>query len=290
MVDKIHPIVSVSMVVRNEARYIRGALTALINQSLGDCEVVIVDNGSTDGTYEICQEFVKHGVILIAESRNLGIAALRNMSWSRCHGEYIFFTDGDCQPSLNWLERGVEFFKEDPSIGGVEGKTFYQYEGVVTISDYNTKNFFAGEYLTCNVAYRHSVLEQCGGFDESFRCGHEDRDLAIRVQKNNQISFDDQMIVCHKTKRMSAKTIFARTNRSYDQVRLLKKHGKKARGLRGVIYPEHLLTIFCPFLLITHFAYRSRRDIWIGLAKYLSLIYERVIIWRAGLELRIWIL
>lgn len=89
--------ISVILPVFNEEKYIKATLDSIINQSFTDFEVIVVDDGSTDGTLKIVEETFKDSSIphKIIHQENRGVSSARNRGISLSCGEYIVFLDGD---------------------------------------------------------------------------------------------------------------------------------------------------------------------------------------------------
>ncbi len=289
--------VSVIVIVKNEEHCIRRCLAALLAQSYPEFEILLVDNGSTDGTRKIIRSFSDQRIKYIYEPYEHSIAELRNKGIRASTGNYIFFTDGDCVPSIFWLKEGLRTFQVNVC-AGVEGKTFYESPGRITIADINTHQFETGEFMTCNIAYMRNILEKVQLFDPMFRHGSEDRDLAFRVMKIDKIVFSPDMLVAHQKKRLTPKSLFERTKRVEDKVYLIKKHGwgtHRKHGPTGwprarILNIESLLIILCPPFLILTERYTSCNDILLGFFKYLSYIYERLLIWKSAIKHRVFVL
>ena len=281
--------ISIVITVKNECRYIKNCLDALFKQSYQDFEIIIIDNGSTDGTGEIVNLSKDNRVRYFYEPSRCGIAALRNLGIKKTMGEYVFFTDGDCMPSKHWLEEGLRILETGEYVG-VEGKTYYESQRISTISDYNTHQFIAGGFATCNVAYTQKILEKVGYFDPFFKYGHEDRDLAFRVMKFGKIYFSEDMLVSHQKKKLSIKSLFNRAKRAENMVYFIKKHGRYARVYKNILYPKNLLVILCPPLLILGTCYSTFYDLIFGFLEYIYLIYERALIWKAAIKYRIFVI
>ena len=281
--------VSIVTIVRNEARFMINYLDALSNQEFTDFEAIIIDNGSTDRTVSIINNHKDSRIRLYSVKDDIGLGALRNEGLQHCKGTYVFFTDGDCMPSRYWLTEGLRSFKNGDCLG-VEGRTFYQYHAIITMSDYNTESLTSGRYMTCNMAYRRDTLVNLDGFDPNCFHNHEDRELALRVLKLGVIHYCNDMLVCHQNKTLTVGAVLKRSMRAESIVYIMKHHKKSFRWFERIIYPQHLLIIFFPFLLLTHYSYRSTHDIYIGLFKYLSLFLERFVIWRAAIRNRIFLI
>lgn len=95
--------VSVILTAYNEEKYIKKAIESVINQTLEDIELIVVNDGSTDTTLDIINEF-KDKRIRIINHENIGPGASRNKAMKMARGEYIAFIDGDDWFDLNALE------------------------------------------------------------------------------------------------------------------------------------------------------------------------------------------
>ncbi len=112
-------IVKVSVIIPayNTEKYIAKCLSSLVNQTLKDIEIIVVDDGSTDGTKSIISQFaVKDKRIKIIEQCNKGPSAARNTGIKAAQGEYIGFVDADDWVDNDFYERlysGAKKFNSD---------------------------------------------------------------------------------------------------------------------------------------------------------------------------------
>ncbi len=281
--------VSVILIVYNERKYIKKCIDALLRQSFLDFEIIVVDNGSTDGTGEIINSYNVTRIKYYVENSRCGLSKLRNIGIEKSVCEYVFFTDGDCIPNKYWLEEGLRAL-QDRKYVGVEGKTYYESANT-TISNVVMESY-KGFYLTCNIGYRREVMDRINYFDTNFMYGHEDRDLAIRALKYGEICFSEDMIVVHQLKRLSIRKLFTLAKRAGNMVYLLKVNGKGAGGQlrKNILYPNNLLIILFPPLLVFGKTFRSGYDFILAFFQYFAYIYERIIIWEAAIKYRIFIL
>ncbi|MBR6023768.1 MAG: glycosyltransferase family 2 protein [Methanobrevibacter sp.] len=99
--------ISLILPVFNEEKYIKATLDSIINQSFTDFEVIVVDDGSTDGTLKIVEEIFKNSAIphKIIHQENMGVSSARNRGISLSCGEYIVFMDGDDYILTNHLSQ-----------------------------------------------------------------------------------------------------------------------------------------------------------------------------------------
>ena len=90
------PKVSVIVPVYNVEKYITRCLTSLINQTLDDLEIILVNDGSTDNSVAIIREYKRqHDNIILVEKENGGLSSARNFGLVYATGEYIAFLDSD---------------------------------------------------------------------------------------------------------------------------------------------------------------------------------------------------
>lgn len=190
--------ISIIIPTHNRRDILRRCLAAATSQDYPNFEVIVVDDGSTDGTGEMVRrEFP--AVRYIRQEPNRGPAAARNRGIEAASGEIIAFTDDDCLLPPDFLSRLANGYRRYPEVAGVGGyleapdallqtNPFARYEAYVTHQVYH-----AGpeEYLggfecpaggTNSMSYRKAVLLEVGGFDESFPyAAGEDADLKWRV-------------------------------------------------------------------------------------------------------------
>ena len=108
------PKVSVIVPVYNTEKYLRRCLDSLVNQTLEDVEIVIINDGSKDSSPEIIQEYIERypGKILYGTQENSGQAVARNRALSMCTGEYVGFLDSDDFVKTEMFQRMYEKAKE----------------------------------------------------------------------------------------------------------------------------------------------------------------------------------
>ena len=94
--NKSMPIVSVIIPVYNVKPYLEESLESVINQTYKNLEIIVVDDGSNDGSEKICDEYApKDDRIKIIHRKNGGLSVARNTGLDNMNGEYIAFLDSD---------------------------------------------------------------------------------------------------------------------------------------------------------------------------------------------------
>lgn len=122
MENKIAPILSIIIPVYNTANYLDRCVGSIINQTFKDWELYLIDDGSTDDSYIICQKFAKSDIrIKTISIENGGQGRARNIGLSLIAGKYVMFIDSDdLLLDLNTLNNSVKFLDNHSSIDIVQ--------------------------------------------------------------------------------------------------------------------------------------------------------------------------
>lgn len=166
--------ISVVVPVYNGSDFLDGALESIGNQGHADLEIVLVDDGSTDGLALRAGQF-RPPVRYLRQS-NRGPAAARNLGIRSARGELLAFLDVDDCWTPGHLERLERALLERPEVGIAQGRM----QQVIVAPDGSER--CSGPYrmpYLGSCLFRRWVFEICGGFDESLRFG-EDYDLMCR--------------------------------------------------------------------------------------------------------------
>jgi glycosyltransferase involved in cell wall biosynthesis len=113
------PLVSVLMPVYNHARHLAEAIESVLAQTYPAVELIVLDDGSTDGSGEIARRYVPR--LRYAHQPNAGIGAARNHAASLATGAFIAFLDSDDRYPADRLERQMAAFRQDPDLELVLG-------------------------------------------------------------------------------------------------------------------------------------------------------------------------
>jgi len=295
------PRVSICIAVRDSEKYIGNCIRSLVAQTTKDFEIVVIEDPPYDNTRKILYSFKDERIVYVRNSIPLGIYKTRNVCIKQAKGDYIFFTDGDCVVSLDWIEQGLKLLSRSDCVG-VEGKTYYvseRYEP--SFSDMVIQNRKGGLFMTCNIAYKRAVIEKIGGFDERYsRVG--DRDLALRSSRLGKIPFNPNMIVYHQ-KSVRTSREFIKKARVIIRNRVL-VHKKfpangipKARIWDGrvwrIVLPLNLMIMIYPPLIIGSFLvhkYKTKEDLTLFPYIYLMAISERLSLWNECAKQRVFLI
>lgn len=193
---------SVVIPAYNAAATLAACLEGCQRQTLPATEIIIVDDGSNDDTAAVVQRM--EGVTYIHQP-NAGPAAARNRGAEAATGDLIVFTDADCIPASDWLEKLVAALRDDAvAVGGSYDianpdallARIIHAEIRLRHARLSDEVDFLGSF---NVAYRRDAYLAVGGFDTTFRAASgEDNDLAYRLQDAAGILlFTPQACVAH---------------------------------------------------------------------------------------------
>lgn len=175
----------------NASRYIGDTLNSVLEQTLPDWEAIIVDDGSTDNSTEIIQQFVEQDRrISLLQRRNSGVSKARNAGSAAANGKYLAFLDADDIWHPDYLQRMAIHLNAWPHIGisfaiarivDSEGKPTGSYSSVKS-SGLDTFDFISSNpTTTCsNLMVRKEIFQQLGGFPEDL-CHAEDQLFLIKA-------------------------------------------------------------------------------------------------------------
>lgn len=200
-VEPIEPEVSVVMATRDRRAMLERALGCLAAQEGSRFEVVVVDDASTDDTVAYLREVEasSEGLVrVVTRARSGGPAAARNSGWRIARGEWVAFTDDDCEADGEWL---AEALRTARATGAdiVQGRTIPNpthprttWRRTVHVPRFSHK------YQTCNLVVRKELLERLEGFDETYAFAGEDADLGWRAREMGATAeFSERALVLH---------------------------------------------------------------------------------------------
>jgi O-antigen biosynthesis protein len=205
-------------------------LTRRCLQALRDCtpaprhEIIVVDNGSTDGTPQFLRAEASAGRLrAILNGENAGFATACNQGARAALGKYIVFLNNDTEVQGNWLGPLFSLAEADPAVAALSGKLIFpngtiQHAGVALAdckdhdpllafhlfarekADFplaNQRRVYQAVTAACMLA-RKSHFDLVGGFDEQYWNGYEDVDLCLRFQERGWLTvYEPASVVIH---------------------------------------------------------------------------------------------
>ncbi|QEM69759.1 glycosyltransferase [Geobacter sp. FeAm09] len=186
-------------------------------------EIILVDNGSTDGTADYLRA-AGDRVAVIGNGSNQGFARACNQGARAARGKYLLFLNNDTVPQPGWLEPLVRVLEDDPAVAAAGSKLLYpdgtiQHAGVVMVDNRAGNDPLCGEHIwrgrpadlpEANEPYRYQALtaacllvrrtafEAVAGFDEGYWNGYEDVDLCFKLgQRGWPLVYQPRSVVVH---------------------------------------------------------------------------------------------
>ena len=185
----------------NRKDLLRACLVSLQRQEGVRFEIIVVDNGSTDGSADLAER--QFGTNVIRNTENRGFCAANNQGIAAARGEYIALLNNDAEAEPGWLEALFRACSTEPDVGMAASKILVwenprliDKAGHLIFPDGQNRGRGSGaidqgqfdreeEVLWpdgCAALYRRAMLEQIGGFDEDFFAYGDDAELGLRAR------------------------------------------------------------------------------------------------------------
>jgi cellulose synthase/poly-beta-1,6-N-acetylglucosamine synthase-like glycosyltransferase len=268
--EELLPSFSIVVPVKNEERVIDRLLSSLstLNYPANKREIIIVEDGSTDKTRDICMNYAKEhaNVKILNKPVSNGKPSALNFGLEHAKGDIVAVFDADNVPAHDALLAVVEYF-EDPKVAAVQGRTasinpkenmltqFIAYEEAVWCEAYlrgkDVLNLFVHLKGSCQFI-RRDVLQQLQGFDEAVLS--EDMEISARLIENDyKIRYASDVVALQESP-SNLKTLFKQRTRWFrGTMEVAFKYGRLMTKLNRINFDAET-TLFGPFILIASLA------------------------------------
>ncbi len=201
--DNPSPLVSIITPVFNREQSIKRSALGVLNQTFTDWEWIIIDDCSTDNTFEVVQAFNDSRILALRMPSNKGAAAARNVGIFKARGEFISFLDSDDSYEADFIRSSVELLRIKKEVGFIW--TGYRLKFLnhsieknwTPDKHQNPYNVFLRELkigIGAGVTIRRIVFEKIGVFDESLPAA-EDSDLFLRISKAFSYDYIEEPLI-----------------------------------------------------------------------------------------------
>ena len=260
------PTFSIVVPVKNEEKVVGRLLNALskLNYPVDKSEIIIVEDGSTDRTLDICLNFAEEhaNVKILNRLSSNGKPSALNYGLKHATGEIVAVFDADNVPAPDALLAVVKYF-DDPMVAAVQGNTlslnskenmltqFISYEEAVWCEAYlrgkDVLNLFVHLRGSCQFI-RRGVLEKMEGFDEGVLS--EDMEISAKLVENNfRIRYASDVVAWQESP-SNLKTLFKQRTRWFrGTMQVALKYGRLMTKLNRINFDAET-TLFGPFMLI----------------------------------------
>ncbi|MDE3090793.1 MAG: glycosyltransferase [Chloroflexota bacterium] len=226
--------ISVVVPAYNAAATLPACIAALRQQTYVPDEIIVVDDGSTDESANVVKRHAAH----LLQQPHQGPAAARNLGAQSARGDWVLFTDADCEPTDNWVEQMLAPFA-DPQVVGVKGAYRTRQRQVVARlvqcefeERYDRlERFGAIDFVDAHAAaFRTEALRGIGGFDPAFpQANNEDVDLSYRLaETGSKMLFNRRAVVYHRHPATWIKYLRVKIKRGYWRIMAYRLHPGKA--------------------------------------------------------------
>ncbi|HET9015555.1 MAG TPA: glycosyltransferase [Thermomicrobiaceae bacterium] len=223
------PRVSVVVPTCRRPELLDRCLAALAAQDLDPAgyEVVVADDGHCPATRGVVACWAARApavVRYVPVTCGRGPAAARNAGWRAARGVVVAFTDDDCQPTPDWLARGLAGFVD--GVQGVSGRVLVPLGTSPTDYEWNAAGLERSTFVTASCFYRRSALAAAGGLDERFeQAWREDTDLYFTLlERGARLEVAPDAVVVHPVRPAAWGISLRQQRKSMYNALLYKKH------------------------------------------------------------------
>lgn len=283
------PKVSIVIPTYNRRKDVLECLRSLQKLRYPNYEIIVVDNGSTDGTGDAIERLFPE-VKPVTSNRNLGVTGGRNLGAKHSSGEYIFFLDHDTTVDRNALNELMSVMQSDPNIG-IVGPAIYYYNDPKRVWALGTSinmltakvSFNQGgkidngqfvkaikvQVLPTALLVKREVIDKVGLFDDIFFAVYEDTDFCFRVKEARyKVSCVSTAKVWHKVSLNEREQLLGVLRRAYyvarNRVIFMKKHSPKVNFIIFLTFFMPVYTIYYTLLALKYFQPRYAVNYWRG--------------------------
>ncbi len=291
---------SIIIPTHNRVTSLKQCITSLLAQTGVDFEIIVVNDGSSDETHAYLESLDDDRITAIHHAQSQGPSNARNAGIAQAQHDIICFIDDDCIADPNWALSLGSAFQGDTAF--VIGETIYREKGYTGyFPERLVQNHNAHWPMSCNIAFKKSVLEKEGGFNAEYDQYHnEDSELAIRlVSRGYTYARSTNAVVFHQAQLWTIDSLLASARNASVWVRLKKEYPEHYMHFgpsvtQGLIVniEDYVYFLFLKLLIIILFIrylYHGKRDIGIFFIKWpVWLILRRVYIYKEAWKHNMW--
>jgi glycosyltransferase involved in cell wall biosynthesis len=191
------PAITLALATFNQAPLLRRFVDNYLRDGAGIVPLIIVDDGSEDGTAAILDGLPPGAGIAVHRLAHVSVSRARNHALRNCPSPWIAFSDTDCQLDRRYFETLRTIPERYAGAGAVEGAVLPS-PGPKPPFHHSLFNARGGTFATANMAFHVATALALGGFDEGFGNFREDADLALTLMAGgSELPFCPELVVFH---------------------------------------------------------------------------------------------
>lgn len=235
-------LVSIVIPAYNDERFLAEAIESALGQKNAEAEVIVVDDGSTDGTAQVAESF--GDAVTLRRKENGGPSSARNAGLDVVHGECVVFLDGDDVLFPDFVSRTLAVLDSHPEAAFVYGQMQYfgRETGISTWPPYSSAELLRGNFITLTSLIRANVCREVG-FNEGLRSGWEDWDffLSLAERGYSGIRIDEPLFLYrkHETADRLSDLMVEPANKRRARLAIMRKHLRLFGPRRYLHYLAH---------------------------------------------------
>lgn len=217
----------------NKENFVSATIKSVLNQSFQDFEVLIIDDCSTDKSFEVAQNYVSDKIKIIKHVKNKGLSAARNTGILNANTEFVVFLDADDLLKPKYLQKLIDLIGEFPSAGLFATNYEQVYQNLIAVAPktgiQNSENnqlipdfFMSGLqqpiYCQSSLCVRKSIFETIDLYNEKIDYA-EDVDFNIRANFHFKLAYSPEKLVQYvmiDSNQITKNTIIAKTLPDFD--------------------------------------------------------------------------
>ncbi|MHB9139174.1 MAG: glycosyltransferase family 2 protein [Victivallaceae bacterium] len=239
----VQPLVSVIVPCYKQAEFLPETLDSVLGQTYSNWECIIVNDGSPDNTDAVTQQYLtKSNRFKYITQQNSGPSVARNAGIKNSSGKYILPLDADDLIGAEYLSSAVVALEQDSTLKLVYCRVEFFGEkcGEWALPEYSPSGLLAGNMIFNTALFRRSDFDLAGGYDESFRNGHEDWDFWLSLLlPDGKVLQLPEILFYYRIRHASRQNSMSREKVIADGFKIYEKH--KAMYLRFWGSPQQYL-------------------------------------------------
>lgn len=266
------PRLTVLLPTYDSVTHVERAVESVLGQTFDDLELIVVDDGSTDGTREVVESFADERLRLLVREDRTGLPSALNRGIEAARGEYVARQDGDDYSAPERFERQVEYLDDHPSVAMIgTGARLLSETGTVvgrrrvlarpTFEDLLSRNHF----VHGSVMMRRDALGAVGGYDEFFDIS-EDYDLWLRLRARYPLRNIDEPLYALRIREGSVYGSRLEASKLYARFAARRAGGDVPDGLRERIASDGIEALYEELSAAERYAYH--RELGTELLRY----------------------